>query len=157
MCAGTCPKTADGEQRTGTPVECQFLLFGNSVGNYVSVSVCETSTRWRHLENARFREGFFLTAVTERDMSQNAFMKLHLNTTRTEMSFEMLFGYARVSTDDQRLDLQHDALIRAGVERDRIFEDKLSVRAVNAASEGRFSTKSRHQNVCAFLSFRGVS
>jgi hypothetical protein len=83
-------------------------------------------------------------------MSQNAFMKPHLNTTRTEVSFEMLFGYARVSTDDQRLDLQHDALIRAGVERDRIFEDKLSVRAVNAASEGRFSTKSRHQNVCAF-------
>jgi hypothetical protein len=80
-------------------------------------------------------------------MSQNAFMKSHLNTTRTEMSFEMLFGYACVSTDDQWLDLQHDALIRAGVERDRIFEDKLSVRAVNAASEGRFSTKSRHQNV----------
>jgi hypothetical protein len=58
-------------------------------------------------------------------MSQKAFMKPHLTTTRTEMSFEMLFGYARVSTDDQRLDLQHDALIRAGVERDRIFEDKL--------------------------------
>src|SRR5688500_282156 len=38
----------------------------------------------------------------------------------------MLFGYARVSTDDQRLDLQHDALIRAGVEPDRIFDDKLS-------------------------------
>jgi DNA invertase Pin-like site-specific DNA recombinase len=38
----------------------------------------------------------------------------------------MLFGYARVSTDDQRLDLQHDALIHAGVDRERIFEDKLS-------------------------------
>jgi DNA invertase Pin-like site-specific DNA recombinase len=38
----------------------------------------------------------------------------------------MLFGYARVSTDDQKLDLQHDALIKAGVEKDRIFEDKLS-------------------------------
>jgi hypothetical protein len=31
-----------------------------------------------------------------------------------------------VSTDDQRLDLQHDALVRAGVESDRIFNDKLS-------------------------------
>ncbi len=38
----------------------------------------------------------------------------------------MLFGYARVSTDDQCLDLQHDALVRAGVEPDRIFNDKLS-------------------------------
>jgi DNA invertase Pin-like site-specific DNA recombinase len=43
-----------------------------------------------------------------------------------EVSFEMLFGYARVSTDDQRLDLQHDALVHAGVDRERIFEDKLS-------------------------------
>jgi DNA invertase Pin-like site-specific DNA recombinase len=41
-------------------------------------------------------------------------------------SFEMLFGYARVSTDDQKLDLQHDALVHAGVERERIFEDRLS-------------------------------
>jgi DNA invertase Pin-like site-specific DNA recombinase len=43
-----------------------------------------------------------------------------------EMSFGMNFGYARVSTDDQKLDLQHDALIRAGVEPERIFEDRLS-------------------------------
>src|SRR3954471_13707552 len=43
-----------------------------------------------------------------------------------KLSFEMLFGYARVSTDDQRLDLQHGALVHAGVERQRIFEDKLS-------------------------------
>jgi DNA invertase Pin-like site-specific DNA recombinase len=42
------------------------------------------------------------------------------------MSFGMNFGYARVSTDDQKLDLQHDALIRAGVEPERIFEDCLS-------------------------------
>ena len=34
------------------------------------------------------------------------------------------FGYARVSTDDQNLDLQHDALTRAGC--DRIYEEKVS-------------------------------
>src|SRR3954466_10442603 len=53
-------------------------------------------------------------------------MILSLGTSATKVSFEMLFGYARVSTDDQRLDLKHDALIHAGVERERIFEDKLS-------------------------------
>jgi DNA invertase Pin-like site-specific DNA recombinase len=40
--------------------------------------------------------------------------------------YRVLIGYARVSTDDQNLDLQRDALIRAGVDPDRIFEDKLS-------------------------------
>src|SRR3954468_11083279 len=53
-------------------------------------------------------------------------MILSLGTSATKVSFEMLFGYARVSTDDQRLDLQHDALVQARVERERIFEDKLS-------------------------------
>jgi DNA invertase Pin-like site-specific DNA recombinase len=38
----------------------------------------------------------------------------------------MLLGYARVSTDDQKLDLQRDALIKAGVQPDHIYEDKLS-------------------------------
>jgi DNA invertase Pin-like site-specific DNA recombinase len=38
----------------------------------------------------------------------------------------ILLGYARVSTDDQRLDLQRDALIKAGVQPGRIYEDKLS-------------------------------
>lgn len=37
-----------------------------------------------------------------------------------------LVGYARVSTDDQRLDLQIDALTAAGVEPDSIFSEKRS-------------------------------
>lgn len=37
-----------------------------------------------------------------------------------------LWGYARVSTDDQKLDLQLDALNRAGVITERIYVEKLS-------------------------------
>jgi DNA invertase Pin-like site-specific DNA recombinase len=36
------------------------------------------------------------------------------------------FGYARVSTDDQDLSLQIDALIRFGIDADDIFTDKIS-------------------------------
>jgi DNA invertase Pin-like site-specific DNA recombinase len=36
----------------------------------------------------------------------------------------MLLGYARVSTDDQKLDLQHDALLKTGCE--KIFDETAS-------------------------------
>lgn len=36
----------------------------------------------------------------------------------------MIIGYCRVSTEEQNLDLQRDALVKAGAE--RIFEDKMS-------------------------------
>ena len=38
----------------------------------------------------------------------------------------MLIGYARVSTTDQNSDLQIDALLKAGVDRRHIFEDRMS-------------------------------
>ena len=41
----------------------------------------------------------------------------------------MKIGYARVSTDDQNLDLQKDALARAGVE--KVYEDKASGRSLD--------------------------
>ena len=38
----------------------------------------------------------------------------------------MLIGYARVSTEDQLLDLQQEAPIKAGVEPGRIYEEHVS-------------------------------
>ncbi len=38
----------------------------------------------------------------------------------------MMFGYARVSTEEQRLDLQKDALEKAGVEPENIYEENIS-------------------------------
>ena len=43
----------------------------------------------------------------------------------------MLVGYMRVSTVDQNLGLQRDALIAAGVSPDRIYEDVCSGRAAD--------------------------
>jgi DNA invertase Pin-like site-specific DNA recombinase len=78
------------------------------------------------LRNAHFHEGLLGAPPPGSPVSQNAFMIPSLITSSLKASFEMLFGYARVSTDDQKLDLQHDALVHAGVERERIFEDKIS-------------------------------
>lgn len=36
------------------------------------------------------------------------------------------FGYARVSTDDQDLSLQIDALVQCGIPKQNIFMDKIS-------------------------------
>ncbi|CRH71860.1 Transposon Tn1000 resolvase [Chlamydia trachomatis] len=38
----------------------------------------------------------------------------------------MKLGYARVSTQDQSLDLQKDALIKEGMELEYIFEEKVT-------------------------------
>ena len=43
------------------------------------------------------------------------------------------FAYARVSTVDQNLDLQYDAFERAGIPRNRVYEDKASGRSLDRA------------------------
>ncbi|KAA1242898.1 hypothetical protein F0000_23460 [Aquimarina sp. RZ0] len=39
----------------------------------------------------------------------------------------MLFGYARISTSSQNLDLQVDTLLKAGVDKKNIYKDISSV------------------------------
>lgn len=41
------------------------------------------------------------------------------------------FGYARVSTLDQNLDMQYDAFASVGIPRERVYEDKASGRSLN--------------------------
>lgn len=64
-------------------------------------------------------------------LSDNDFeMPLQINDTSTEKRTNgakgMDIGYARVSTDDQRLDLQIDALVKAGIAEDRIYKEYVS-------------------------------
>ena len=46
--------------------------------------------------------------------------------TEAHSQLKRLVGYARVSTDDQNLTLQLDALVRHGINKSHIFTDKLS-------------------------------
>src|SRR3954465_13555103 len=55
-------------------------------------------------------------------MSGNPVRKTTARNTLLRYYPDMLVGYARVSTDDQNLDLQRDALTKAGCE--RLFEEK---------------------------------
>ncbi len=48
-----------------------------------------------------------------------------------------LWGYARVSTEDQNLDMQIDALTNAGVPRRHIFSDKMSGRLMDRPNLNR--------------------
>lgn len=47
-----------------------------------------------------------------------------------------LLGYARVSTDHQSLDQQHDALAAAGVDPERVYADKLTGTSTREARPG---------------------
>ena len=56
-----------------------------------------------------------------------------------------LIGYARVSTDDQNLNLQRDALKKAGCT--KIFEDKLSGSKIDRAGLDKALNYARQKDV----------
>jgi DNA invertase Pin-like site-specific DNA recombinase len=62
----------------------------------------------------------------------------------------MIFGYARVSKKDQNLDLQIDALQRAGC--DKIFEEKLSGRSVFLPNQEKLFSQLRKDDILVFNS-----
>ena len=59
----------------------------------------------------------------------------------------MLFGYARVSTSSQNLDLQIDALLKAGVKEKNIFKDVSSGAKANRKSLDLLLEKLREDDV----------
>ena len=59
----------------------------------------------------------------------------------------MLIGYARVSTEDQKLDLQHDALRTAGC--DKIFDDRISGAAARLPGRDALLAYARRTDVVA--------
>ena len=54
---------------------------------------------------------------------------------KTEITSGKIYGYARVSTVQQDLALQMEALIKAGVPNDSIYYEKMS-KAVNPYGDG---------------------
>lgn len=57
----------------------------------------------------------------------------------------MRIGYARVSTDDQKLDLQHDALTHAGC--DKCFDEKISAAAMQLPARDALLAYARPDDV----------
>ena len=74
---------------------------------------------------------------------------------------ERLFGYARVSTTDQELNLQVDALLAHGVEKQRVHCDKISGTredrpGLTACNEAQFCDKCRKLVVSGAVRLRNV-
>ena len=71
----------------------------------------------------------------------------------------MLIGYARVSTNEQNLDLQRDALLKAGVAAKDIYTDKIT--GTTAQRPGLEQALSHLIHAAAsfasFFAFRGLS